>query len=365
MQATRHSLTSSACSVKPSAYLVNPVFDLLFVCGGLILALVATALYFGGGNFTAAKEQPVTFAIGLVGAILIGEPHSAATLFRLYGEGQNLRRFKFIAFVLPIILTMLGIAALTCPPLMAYIASIYLVLTIHHTLAQSYGITKMYCGRASYILPRHDHFLLKAIMWTAVTASALQLFSPGWQRAAFHGVPVFWMPLFTEPMVNTARLLLLGLVALLLGKQAIAIVKGQQCMPLPAMATTLFSLLIFAQVRPVSELIWLFIPAFFHGSQYLSVTMALFLNQRQTSNREDRPVQLKQKIDAIAFRYVSLLLSAITLFWIVPWIISRAGPSFVTCSALVLLLVSLHHFVADAYLWRLRDKSNSTLLQPA
>lgn len=345
---------------RRSAYLVNPVFDLLFVSGGLVPIVVGLCLYASGGSISSGKEQPMAIALSLMAAILFAQPHSAATLFRLFGEAENRKRFPHLVIWLPALLVVIGTVALYSSDVLSAMTSLYLLLMIHHTWMQSYGVVKVYCGRFGYQMERIDERLLKALVWINIVTSAMQLFSPGWRRESFHGVTALWSELFPPEMVFCGRFISFAVLCIILARQANNFRQSKLTMPLPAVATLFFTVVIFSLNRAVSEYIWLFIPALFHGSQYLCFSLALYLNQRREFGL--RPIDKREAVEALSSRYLELIISGLALFWLIPWLLSINGFSFVVTSAILFLTVSLHHFAADACLWKLRDRGNASLM---
>src|SRR5476651_2709339 len=99
MTSTTINLRARVRTETKSVYLVNPVFDLAFVCGGLVLALSAICIYLFGLDANSVQQTMPVMAIGIFGTYLLSGPHTGATLHRLYGEADNRMRFKFVSYI--------------------------------------------------------------------------------------------------------------------------------------------------------------------------------------------------------------------------------------------------------------------------
>jgi hypothetical protein len=187
---------------RKSVYLVNPFFDYTFVCGGLALALSAIALSAQIPANTLVQSSTPVILLGVLGTYLFSEPHSAATLFRLYGEASNRKRFAFVAYGLPLILAACFIGALYVPMIAKIMAVLYLIFITHHIMAQSFGIAMLYCARDGFIMSRADKNGMKALIYSAVTLSVAQQFTTAWQREHFLGIAMPPMGFLPPQLIN-------------------------------------------------------------------------------------------------------------------------------------------------------------------
>lgn len=354
-------MTSSTIHLSPSltraknpVYLVSAVYDLTFICGGLVLALTALCLFKFGLDAQLAQQSTPTILLGIFGTYVLSGPHSAATLFRLYGEAENRRRFQFVSFILPAILVITFGLALFVPAIARLEAILYLVLIWHHVMAQCYGIALMYCARASIKLTDRDKLWPKAILYLAVTTAIAQQFTADFQRRSFLKVDLQSIAFLPQQFVAVLQtLLLLSVIAFLL-QQSAPLRRGQGAMPLPAVAALLSGALFLSMGRSLSELVWIFVPAFFHASQYLSVVLAY---QLKKSSERNACLSVTKKIEHCSNRLAEYFVLGLVLFLAVPFVVSALGFPLYLCSALAFFSVNLHHFAADACIWKLKDKS--------
>jgi hypothetical protein len=347
---------------KAKVYLVNPFFDLTFVCGGLAVALTAICVHQFGINVNAAQASMPVIVLGLLGTYLLAGPHTGATIFRLYGEKENRSRFYFVSFVLPVILIAALIAGLFLPVIARVEATIYLIAVWHHYMAQSYGVAMMYCARTGMRLSKKEKFLPRAVLYLAVSAAIAEQFTSQWQRSSFLNIPLSPIAFLPAEVVVTLQLCLALAVLALLSEQVIKWRNGQATMPLPAMAALLMGAAFLTLGRALSDIVWLFLPNFFHATQYLAVVLAYqHKKEAEKETKEDtiKPgnYSLLKTFGRLGDRLAEFFLIGLALFTIVPLAISALGFPFYLASALVFFSLSFHHFAADACIWKLKDKS--------
>jgi hypothetical protein len=344
-----------------SVYLVNPIYDLTFICGGLVLALSAMCIYQFGLDAQLAQKSTPIILLGIFGTYVLSAPHNAATLFRLYGEAQNRRRFKFVSYVLPAILIVAFAAGLFIQAVAKVEAILYLILIWHHVMAQCYGIAMMYCARAGLRLTSDEKVLPKAILYLAVAVAISQQFTPDWQRKFFLQIFLEPMAFLPTPLVTLLQFLLFAAMVILVVEQTTRARKGESAIPLPALAAILAGGFLLSMGRSLSELVWIFVPAFFHASQYLSVVFAYHLKKGAEKNETG---SLLNNLEYLGNRFAEFFLLGLVLFSALPFVISAMGFPLYLCSALVFFTINLHHFAADACIWKLKDKSVLSRLVP-
>lgn len=209
-------------SARP--YFVHPLVDGLFI-GGLSLVLF---LPMGAFDLAPTPERVLLLVL------ITNWPHFGATLARLYGSRETVRRYPGLSIALPVALAaVLPLGALfprvAAPALLALGA----LVNVAHSAAQNYGIAIIYAERAGVPLDGADRrrllWLLYAMWilfvmahaelvfhdiprldrlhyppWLARgTALALALFAisflarvlPRWRRARSGGFPLFLLPL--------------------------------------------------------------------------------------------------------------------------------------------------------------------------
>lgn len=350
---------------ESNIYLYHPAIDLLLVCGGWLLAL-ASINYF----FTVASAHAVSSAVNitnangaafdlvktivLIGTYTLSQPHSAATLLRLYGEKSQRENHKFVAYLLPFLLSCILFLALKFPFLARLEATLYIVFAIHHIIAQCYGITLMYCVRARMQLSNIERYLLKGIVGATTTAAVCQQLSSDWPTHKFLDLNLFQLPIFSAPLIVLLQLAIALMLAAMIVLQINRYRKHEIAMPAPAVLTMLTAIALLTIWNGANDFIWIFVPAFFHASQYLAVSMSSFLKQEEADLAVGQ-LSRSAKYEFIITRWAELFIVGLLLFVAIPKLLSLTGAPFQTSVALVFFAISLHHFAADSCIWKLRD----------
>jgi hypothetical protein len=344
-----------------SAYLVNPFFDLTFVCGGLVLALTAIFIFRFGLDSHAMQQNTPFIVLDLFGIYLLSGPHTGATLIRLYGEAENRRRLPFVSYLLPAILIIAFVFGLFVPRIARLEATLYLLLVWHHYMAQSYGIAMMYCARSGMRLTEQIKFWPRLILYFSVTLAVCQQFTQEWQRSSFLNIPLESIAFLPVSLVTVLQVFLLAAIVAFIFDQRLKAKNGQSAMPFPAVIVLLSGAFFVTLGRSLSDLLWLFVPAFFHGTQYLAVVLA---RQHKINVEKIKPVSLIKTVEQLADRYGEFFLIDLALFTVLPFGIAALGIPLYLASALVFFTLSFHHFAADACIWKLKDTSVHSRLIP-
>jgi hypothetical protein len=344
----------------PKQYIVGPIFDLLFVCGGFTVLL--SLLYFWPPlrSMLGPSADELSASLLFAGTYLLSQPHLGASLRRLYGEPENMAKHRHVALALPVVMLislLVAFRVLGPTVTMDWLTSVYLILIVHHVLAQSYGIALMYCGRSTFVMGADEKQLFKDILYLAVAVAVIgqstgrhNLASASASDAA-SVVAGFHLP-FVFLQIAIAALLVL--VLCFFNAQLRRAALGEATMPLPAVAVMLVSLVAVVLSQAVDNIFWIFIPAFFHASQYLAVVVAYKwkdykLSQAACENK------LKPVLAFVGAELHSYFLVGLTLSVAIPCALFFIGMRDIDPFKLMFLLVSLHHFATDACLWKLRQ----------
>jgi hypothetical protein len=359
LPASKNTKSQNAGALRPQAsgllanqYLVNPLFDYTFICGGLALALAGAALTAFGTDAVLANNNASVIALSALGTYVIAEPHSAATLFKLYGESANRNKYKFVAFALPLLLAICFAWAVASPLVAQLLTVAYLAFIGQHVMAQSYGIAMLYARRAGYKSDRLDYCYIRAIKYGCITLAVLQQFSPSWQRQSFIGIKLATTAFVPEAVISTVQALVYVTVTAFIATIMLKHLKGEKHLPLPAVTVTLTGALVISLNRAFSEVVWLFVPAFFHACQYLCVVLALHLKKEKTAADHKTPTSGFYNFEIVGTHFLECLLVGLVIFIGIPAALAACGLPFATGAALTFLTVNLHHFAADACIWK-------------
>ncbi|GEM_PF-973747 len=333
-------------------YFVSPLFDSLFVCGGAVWILFAMTLSVSSQTSNSHQMQ-LLYQISALGAIFFSACHSLATPVLEAVEIFNSKNSSFKSSLcssckpgLGSLFALIILAAIILSldvwlrlPLIAVLCKYYLLLVPYHFLFQIKGIFLIYCRRGGFPLDstgrRQLDFLFHttAFYWVAFLLSSGQ---QAGQTFLFQELPAW--ALFSESFVDILRLLVSVFAFCYCSRLLFGL--GRKVNRVPWIAILLLSSGLAFFLLPiwcVKEL-WLFVPSFFHGLQYLIV-----VNERLKENLRE---SLK---DYSSFFYPVSLLLVLFLYGL-PWLIFL-GSGWKVIAALFVIF-QLWHFHLDGHIWK-------------
>lgn len=394
---------SSAESFSGSKWILSRELDLLLCCGGLVWILFVFqvfAIEVAGSMFLS----DVLAMFATIGAHAFGETHIAATLFILYGTrlfGQAAVRrsgprvpersknsFVVQSIYLPVVGALVCLSGLLIQGVTGILLKIYLLWVVQHFIAQAYGIALIYCHKHSYQLQRIEkqsfQFLLNSM---AAVVIIRQLTDERWSTSNMLGIEIpFWGPLPAAVYEAAVLALQCGTVlfcALIVAK----FVRERRSFPLPAMLLVVTIVATFLLPHVWSDLLLLYVPPFFHGTQYLAVTLSRHIRDHNNSvapevemevpgaevgsnvsqvvkeQRTDTGARVNFQVRKMCSRaaslrqlvlsyFASLLVLSVVLYVCVPGLLMVGGYSWQVAFANVFCVVNLHHFLTDMAIWR-------------
>jgi hypothetical protein len=356
-------LRQTADSSKQSLWLLNPLLDTLFCCGGLVWLFFLVG-YFSNGPHGPAPIVQTLAIVAIVGAHAFSEPHTTATLARVYKTPETRRLLAPWTHWAALICATLALIGLTVPWVTPVLTKIYLLWVVQHFTSQTYGFALMYCYRGGYKLSTFERGTLALLMHlTAAFAMIRQLTFYEWSANGFlaQKLPV-WGPLpeWVLQSCTSALILVAGIFAVMIAKKAIT--EGQT-LPLPACMTIATGILIFTIGQQPSQIVWIFVPAFFHGSQYL-VLSAHYHLKRNVEGSKLKSLNLTSLLTQSAgVRYYGFLfISAMFIYVALPRLLQEFGFNFTLAFATVFATVNIHHFLTDGAIWKLKDQKVREIL---
>lgn len=337
-------------------WIINPVCDLVFCCGGLIwllcLAHCSLILFDPSARLLmlfSACVEPVVHGFS--------EPHIAATLHRSFGNTQLRRRFFLHQSLVSALVLGLLVLGLTVQGFIGVLLKIYFLWVIQHFTAQSYGLVLLYCYKNNYALSQLDKRILSALMnCTALLAVVRQLSSAEFAPAEFLGqqIPVWGvLPIFAFHLCS----FFLQVAILLFVFRCVAnYFSLRKIFPIPALLIIITSIAIFATGTQLFGVLYLYAPAFFHAAQYLVLTLSCHLKgERDKHSLFAEKTHGESCIIVCLNYYLLLLLISALVFLVFPAILRTFGVSYQFAFANVFCIFGLHHFATDATIWKLRD----------
>ncbi len=353
--------------VVRSPWIVDPIFDLLFIAGGLPLLLILINYLVTGWNgpkpFPAEQSRISALLLGLtlIGQHLFADSHNVATHLRIWGSSEDRSRFRFYRTWLVALFVPLFIFGLCSAEITGLYVYIFIMAVFWHYAAQSYGIALIYCMKRGYFLRPLEKRLVKLCM-TSLSAFAilrmlsLRQFSP----FEWYGVPLpFWgpfPPIFYRAAGAVFALSLLAFSAMVLFK----LVREKKLIPLPSLLVLIAVIALGLSEGSANSLLWFYIPPFFHGTQYLAIYLTYALKERG----EFEGISTKSLfLSPVAGRlFATSVVVGAFLYAAIPHFFQQFGYSYPMVAGLVIAIVNFHHFFTDAAIWKLRDPHCRELL---
>ena len=324
-----------------NTWIISPAFDSLFICGGFFWILYGLHL-FALGQTNHSQQLTLLTAVSNLGFLFVSETHTVSTIFALdKKDGTSSVR----SILIPLLLISVGILSFFISTLPAVLLKVYLLWVPQHFLAQTRGIFLLYCLKADVKITAAKRFWL---------LTATRLTTLYWMSVLItdykHGPTDFLMVRLPDwgilPTGVASSLLLLcfcSILAFTLSFLPISLNDARQELPpVHAIAMLFTSLLLFLLPRETLNDLWLYAPAYFHGSQYLCLVYA----------------RIKVSKPFIAFTMLPLaLLCAVAVFAGLPFLISKFNVPLITALAVVFCCIQFQHFLTDAEIWKLRRTS--------
>ena len=343
---------AAPASASSSPWIYRPWLDLLVGCGAWSAPLLAVALL-----MTPAHSHGWAMAFYLL-AVVFNYPHFMATIYRAYHTRADFEKYKIVTLHVTLLLVLTGIVMHASPRFFPWLFTIYICWSPWHYSGQNYGLLMMFARRSgAEITPRERRWLRSAFV-----ASYLMLL------ASFEtggSTDPLILSLGLPPKYTLLLRLAFGvafMVFTFLGFRRLIRAIGAQALAAPlTLAFTQFlwfvlpTLLELNSVSQVPQTRYSSgILAVLHSAQYIWITS--YYQRREA-------LAAGQKTWHVAAYFVTFLAGGIALFIPGPWLVSYLFHYDFTTSFLIFVsLVNIHHFILDAKLWKLRDKSVAALL---
>ena len=325
----------------PGRFFVHPIVDYFLIGGGL-------SLVFAVAMATMALDLTLNGWLATL-IIVANGAHFAASTVRLYTRPGVTRALPLLTLAFPVLAVLAVTAAITLPePLGLLLVATYLVWSPYHYSAQAYGLAVMYGYRAG---TRLDDVAKRAIRITCLAPFIWTLLQPAggvgellraWQVAA--PAPVDQVRGLASHALESV--ILFAPVALVLWLR----VRHDVMLPLISVVTIVSNAVWWTVFNILDAFLWATV---FHGLQYLAIVMIFHVKDRvrDPGNRHGA------RWHAVTF-YVGCVLLGYALFDVWPYAYAWAGYDFKRSALLVTAAINIHHFVVDAYIWRLRRDPN-------
>lgn len=354
-------------------WIVNPIFDTLFVFGGLLWILFGLQIYWFHWTSPdpAAPGAAGTAAFFLLlmstlGGHIFADAHTVSTYVRVYSTKENRERFRLYTYYLPWCSLLLFSLCLLYPQAAGFCVYLHLMWVYQHYVGQSFGISLIYCYKRGYFFKNWER---ETYRWFMHSISAFVItrilcfreFTPN----QFFGValPFYDLP---KPIFYCARTWFLVMTIAFVGIIVRKYILEKKLIPIPTLALIITSMGFGLLSGMASAVVWLYGAPFFHGSQYLAVSLAFYLKEKAPDAAGVKAVSrhlLKGFFSAEGLRYWAIVVSGgMFIYVMIPHVLENYGYTFGMVATTIQACINFHHFVTDGAVWRLRDKATRDIL---
>jgi hypothetical protein len=344
----------------PYPWIISPFLDLFFVCGlGALIFFAVNYAYLGWGVPSSLKD-PASWWLITVGALsqhVFADSHNSATYLRIWGSAEDQSRFKFHRTWLAYSVIPMFVMGLTLPKLTSSMVYIYLITVYWHYVAQAFGISLIYCYKRGYMLSNKEKEIFRWFMFSLVGFTTSRFLAvPNYSPKSWYGLE---MPTWAQmpPVVhNCARFALIFMTAVFVGMILRKYLTQNKLIPLPSVLCIVTVACLGLSTDMANLMLWLYVPGFFHGSQYIAVCLAYYLKERGMPNGMNSWEISKVALAGPGLKYVGVVVLSGCFFYVgIPHFFNQLGYDYALVAGLVLACVNYHHFITDAAIWRLRD----------
>lgn len=352
----------------PYGWILSPFVDIFFACGGLMWCLLAAyaAAYLAFGQSSGDSQQNFVLAMAAlgIGGLAIADMHNCATFVRLYETKEIRDGLPWITKAGPFLIAGALFVSLA-PTLMGVLAKIYLLFVAQHFTAQTYGIALIYCFKRGYQMSNNDKSLLKWLLRsTMFVAVVRQLSLMEYSKTSIFGVAAYDWFIMPDQTNYFSMFIFVGVAIAFCYNVMRKAVLQKQVIPIPVALLLATTIAIFIAGADMLGQMWLFVPAFFHASQYLVVTTSYNLKRQGLPEGVPMKEIATQLGSRTNIEYWSLLFFiSLFLYAALPILITKlTGYPFGYAFGMVFVVINLHHFISDHAIWRLRDPKIRNLL---
>jgi hypothetical protein len=323
---------------------VHPAFDLLLIGGGLSLVFTA-AIAASGPPGDALYFTPTLALI----ALLANSAHFAASTVRLYTKPGAARSLRFLTLGFPLVSLVVLTLAIARADLFgrAFIA-LYVTWSPFHYGAQAYGLALMYAYRSGCTLDVGEKRVIRAaclLPFFAVLVGGRETLVDWLLQGASAANPGL-----EAARVQTALAFGWATLALLAGLSVWLARSGRASLPLISLCVVASNCIWLVTLNRMNAFVF---ATFFHGIQYLAIVTIFHVKDRLKQPGNTRG----WAYHAGGF-YLACLGLGYLLFQVWPYAYVLAGFGLVESALMVTAAINLHHFIVDAFIWKLRQDAN-------
>jgi hypothetical protein len=358
-------LAEDRVKTRPNVWLISPTVDLLLCCGGGIW-LLALGFYLLPRAPQAVQAQVTQwlYILGPLVSYVFGDPHTAATYYRIYSTAEARERWYRVGFIGGAVFIGVALYGLTHLETGPIFAKVYIIWVMQHWMSQIYGIGLIYFYRTKYPLDGVTKKLYWLVLHLTGLVVVLQVCLPE-SAHAFFLVPLpFWGPI-PRWIYDTASYAFFVSAGALLISLAYKLLRYRVWPPLPAVVLTLTGVCIQLPHISVLNATKIYSLGFFHGAQYLIVSAAVYLKETAPAGYPvDKIGRRLWQATGIAY-WSKMIVGGILIYTIVPKAIQDFTRIPISQSFPIIFgAVNFHHFIVDGTIWKLRKSHIKKVILP-
>lgn len=334
--------------------MLSAPIDLIFCCGGGVWIVQAVMWMLSGTRYRFLPEVLASLVfLSATMKYFFADPHTAATLHRIYADQASRERWELYTKWLAIVSGIAIVVGLLVPGAGAHFVRLYTVWVMPHWMSQIYGIALIYCYRSGYVFNAFEKRILWLMLQAVGLVIVLETFLPGIPGPTFIVQTPKWfdIPRWTYELAYSFFKVTLGTFLLIVASKAY---REDKYLPLPAALLLATGVLIQLAGYSVFAESRYYIIGFYHGAQYLVVCAGFYRRNSQAvfSDASNAWVRFAATVVIGGIFIYTILPKAIEDFFSIP--VAESFP-------VVFAIANFHHFITDQAIWKLRRPENKKL----
>jgi hypothetical protein len=353
----------------PYPWILNPVVDLLFACGGIFWPIFLVMHFTGAKMDTTNNLNISMFFIGVIGLHLFSDGHQPATLWRVYLSKSTREVLWKPVTALAAAAVAVGAAIVAFPAFAVAGVKIIILASIQHQLMQSYGVALIYCYKRRYYMNKMERDIMYWMVQAAIAfivATMLTNKEFGTASVKWLGMEIPYWQVLPQWLATVSLVVLQVMVLLFAGMIVRKYIKEKRIFPLPALMVVMTLIIMpFVAGGSAFTMLWLWVGSlWFHSCQYLVVTSSFYFKERGLPENVSLSQIGRMLMTWVSLRYfATVFFVGLALAFFVPMGLHQLfGVPQTVALAAVYVAMNMHHFITDGFIWKLRDPKVQKLL---
>ncbi|HEY9756972.1 MAG TPA: hypothetical protein V6C97_17535 [Oculatellaceae cyanobacterium] len=360
------STTASPAQAKQAPYpwILHPVIDSLFCCGGILWLLLFAVLAGFHAGLDCGPAGVTLLLLNGLGQVFFADAHQPATLWRVYLSPRTRQSVGAFVTICGITTLALGAFGLYNASFTAGLVVVTLAWSIQHLLAQAYGVSLIYCYKRGYMMSNNERQIFYYLFQTGLAFCVIRMFTySSFLSKDLYGLKIpFWGPL-PEWICYLSLAAFQINVLLFVGMVARKWMREKRHFPLPALAATLTALMLplLNHWEPIAFVI--FVQTFYHASQYIVVTTAYYLKEQGMPEGVPLSRISSLLLKPVTLKYIGVItILGLLMFVALPLSLAAVGFDRSVAYCVVYCIFNIHHYITDSAIWRMKDPEVRKLL---